>query len=253
MNLLKIFESVLAEATIDSAGFKLIKSLGNSSTGAQLFKDQNGKKWVVKSGHGIDHMWNEYISNKAYEKFGIKVPKAFIGNINGQPCFISEYLEGSVPISHDLNTEIKNKAAKGFIFDALFANFDAVGSERVLDNMRIWNGEVYRVDVGGALLYRAMGLDKNMSDEPNEINTLRGWRNPNMARVFGGVTDDKIKAQINSIMKKFVVDGNIDWDKYKDYISKIVNQDEIGMSPDKKMEIVSKLLIRTKNLYNLFN
>ena len=252
MKLKNIFESIINEDRIDTSDFQPLKSLGGS-TGAHLYADSKGRKWVVKFGNHVDHMYNEYLSNRMYAKFGIKVPKSFIGEIDGAPCFVSEYLEGSIPIGSDLNDKIKNKAAKGFIFDALFANYDVAGIDQPLDNMRIWNGEVYRVDVGGALLYRGQGRDKDLTDEPDEIDTMRGWRNPQAAKVFSKVTDSGIQKVINQTMKKFVIDGGIDWNKYKEWISSTVNHSDIGLSPEKRGEVITKLLIRTQNLYKRFN
>lgn len=255
MKLSLIFENLLNEInSLDTSNFVLVKSLGGS-TNAQLYKDtKTNQSWVVKFGNNIGQMYNEYLSNKIYSKFGVKVPLAFLGKINNQPCFIAEYLEGSEALGHHLNSKIKNEVSKGFLFDVLLANWDVVGSDVDLDNIRIKDGEVYRVDVGGSLLYRAQGGEKKYGEQPEEYDSLRDFSvNYFSAQIFQDIRYKDIAEQIRDVMKDFVVDNDVNWDSYKEWLQATIYDKEIKLPANKKKEILNGLLMRTKALYQKFN
>lgn len=153
------------------------------STQPKLFKDASGKKWVIKSTgvqttQGItltkDHLQNELSADRAYEALGAKVPKGELVRENlGGYHKKTEFLEGAqtysdwqVGKSEAQKNKIKGKIADRMLTDALLMNYDAVGMTQ--DNVMIHQGEVYRIDNGGALKYRAQGAHKpGFSTPPN--------------------------------------------------------------------------------------
>src|SRR5690606_9227280 len=90
----------------------------------------------------------------------------------------------------------------GFATDAWLANWDVVGESH--DNLLVSaGGKAVRIDVGGALRYRAQGGLKGAAwgDEVNEIASLRdktvNWQT---ASVFGKMSDKQVAASIGRVL-----------------------------------------------------
>lgn len=184
----------------------LISPLGGS-TGAKLYKDPTGKKWVVKTGAvgsgGFEQVKSESIAHDVYELAGVRVPKHYLDMTN--KALMLEYIEGKslAEISSDpvKLAKAKGELCRGFIMDALLANWDVIGMHQ--DNILIPNdgSSAVRIDGGGSLTFRAMGGPKGemWNELVNEINTIRQGKTSSF--VFGGVTDEEIKTQITTIIK----------------------------------------------------
>lgn len=199
-------------------GFNKIKYNSNlsGSTGARLYTNATGKKWVVKQSEkgigGPEQVKIESIVNDIYGALGIPVPKhklriiPFPASINKPDTVITslilEYIDGKLlkdatPAEYE---KAKKELQKGFIVDALLANWDVIG----LENIIIPNdgSAAVRIDNGGALTFRAHGAKKDFTDSVNEINTMR---NPNIAfdayPIFGDLTNKEINEQIETIIK----------------------------------------------------
>lgn len=178
------------------------------STGAKLYLNMNGRKWVVKKGligiSGFLHVVNEYIANDVYEAFGVAVPKHLL--YTKEKALVLEYIEGDLlrvymSRPYPVVKPIIDIIAKDFIFDALLSNWDVIGSE--WDNIIIKkDGNVrtaFRIDNGGTFKYRAQGsIEKTkFTGEVSEIITMR---NPDTAKnastIFGHLTNKDILDQI---------------------------------------------------------
>ena len=85
---------------------------------------------------------------------------------------------------------------KNLVIDAWLANWDVVGLEN--DNIVVAKSgdkTAWRIDSGGALLFRAQGAPKGTAfgDEVGEIDSLRNESiNATAAKVFGGVTQAEL-------------------------------------------------------------
>lgn len=169
------------------------------STGAKLFEDADGNRFVVKYGSSPDHLREEFNAEQAYRALKVAVPDSRLIDEDGRPVKISKFVHGT-PLS-----ELEGKAfddaikqvRKGFGADALLANWDVAGLS--LDNVIVdQSGKVYRIDVGGALRFRAQGGAKGgaFSSHALEIWTLRDEdKNKSGAKVFG---DMKFKDIVSS-------------------------------------------------------
>jgi len=241
---------LIFEVKINTSKFELLKHLGGS-TGADLYIDKkDNKKYVVKKGASIKQMYSEYIANKLYSKFGIKVPKSYIGKINNEPVFVSQFLEDSVPLGDTDISKLSNKLAKGFILDVILANWDVLGTNMNLDNVRYYNGDLYRVDLGGSMFYRAMGGFKSQfTDVPTEQDTLRKI----LDKVYGKLTDANIKEMINKLSHQFIVNNKVDIKLFIAYVKKIVYDKDNEMSNEEKEKLYKTIVKRTINLYKIFN
>lgn len=254
-------QDILNESKIDTSGFVHVRHLGGS-TGADLYIDKTtSKEWVVKHGNSVGHMYNEYLSNKLYNKYGLNSPESYIGTINGKPALVTEFLKDSVPLAQAINSQnnidIKSEVGKGFLVDVIMSNWDVVGTNYNMDNIRVTpDGKVWRVDTGGSLIYRAQGALKGnkFGDMPSEHKTLR---DPNMglaAQFFQNINDAEIKRRIKEEAKKYIVTGDkISHTKFLRDLRTAVYDPELNIPEETKQHVYRTLAKRVFSLYNLFN
>lgn len=186
---------------------KKVRDLGGS-TGAVLMEDLHGRQFVVKRGKSPEHIQEEATADALYTALGVPVPpsKLLPGNVK-----IADFLTGKT-LGEYLKTaksaeaaNVLHKLREGFVIDALLGNWDVAGAG--LDNVLIdKDGTPWRIDNGGSLRYRAQGAKKTAAewgDVVSELDTLRDPnRNPQTARIFGGITDDEIRRQISALLDK---------------------------------------------------
>ncbi len=186
-----------------------VKRLGGS-TGAELVKDGEGRKFVRKAGASAAHIASEAAADQAYAILGADTPKARLYP-GATPTKLAEFIDGQTLRQYlargDLTPAEKQVALaqlrQHFVADALFANHDVVGLE--LDNILVdKSGRVWRIDNGGSFRFRAQGgIKEGFGPEVAELRTMRDRSlNPSAALVFEGVTDAEIQAQIARILPK---------------------------------------------------
>lgn len=183
---------------------KVVKRLGGS-TGAQLVKDLEGRFFVRKEGNSAEHIRSEVAADLAYQALGLEVPKVKLYDgktklaelVKGET--LQEALAKATPAEAQL---IIAKVQRGFVADALLANYDVIGLG--MDNILVDpSGQVWRIDNGGSFDFRAQGARKTFGPEVTELKTMRDAKiNPSAARIFGGITDAEIQRQIAEILEK---------------------------------------------------
>jgi DNA polymerase III epsilon subunit-like protein len=171
----------------------------------------DGKEYYVKKPKSEEHARNEVLASALYEKLGIKHGRSYLAEKDGELVTVSPLIEGAEYnfSSRRGEDDIAKSAREGFIVDAWLNNWDSVGGG--FDNMIILDGEVYRIDAGGALFFRARGGDKksSLTPEVTSIDTLRDrGRNPQAASVFGGITDEELREQATKLGS--LTDADID-------------------------------------------
>lgn len=170
-----------------------------SNTGG-FYKDSDGQEWYCKFPDSEDHVKNELLAGKLYEAVGIKVPQIKKVRLGGKLGIASKVIGG---LKKDADA-LKSSAdmAAGFAADCWLANWDVVGL--AFDNaLKGPDGSVYRIDPGGALLFRAQGTPKGdaFGDHISEFDTLLDpKKNSQSALVFGGLTHDQIKDSVKSVL-----------------------------------------------------
>ena len=194
---------------------KKISNLAGS-TGAELYKNSTDTKWVVKSAKkgkgGFEQVKIEALANDIYEAVGIPVPKHKLDVAS--KLLILEYIDG--PTLKEINKaeipggeskgeskyeKAKAELQKGFIVDALIANWDVIGLHE--DNIIVpSNGTpAVRIDNGGTFMFKATGGKKPFGKFVTEIYTMRDKKNaPEASKIFGSLTDTDIDEQIKTLI-----------------------------------------------------
>ncbi|MBI5817450.1 MAG: minor capsid protein [Verrucomicrobia bacterium] len=184
-----------------------VKDLGGS-TGAELMQDTGGKLYVMKRGNSAAHIRSESKADEMYRVLGVNVPDVKLYATPSGPVKLSAFVEGK-PLGEYLRTAgdveknfILAKVRENFVADALLGNYDVAGLS--LDNILVGpRGEVWRIDNGGSLSFRAQGARKVFGNEVRELETmLDGKINPSASKVFSGITEKEIAAQSKDILER---------------------------------------------------
>jgi len=185
----------------DFSDMKKIGPQGGSNPGG-LYEAPDGTKWYVKQQKSDEHARNEALAAALYQAAGIDVPQVVQGS--GAPG-----LSGSQTATRWLDHSEKDLQARlasdpvymhtvklGFAVDAWLANRDTAGLN--YDNIVSLYGSPVRIDVGGALKYRAQGQPKgNFGDSVIEWTGLRDPSiNPQNAAIFAGITPDELEQSV---------------------------------------------------------
>lgn len=175
------------------------------STGTKLYKNTASNKWVVKKaekGGGYEQIISEAITNAIYQSVGIPVPKFKLDPANN--ALILQYIDGKL-LSNATSAEVdqaKIELSKGFIMDALLANWDVIGLGKNNIILPSDGSPPVRIDNGGSLTFRAQGGPKPFTDTVEELETMRNKKtSPQAASIFGHLTDDDIHKQIKTIIQ----------------------------------------------------
>lgn len=188
---------------------KFSKNLGGS-TGAKLMIGPDGKKYVAKQGNSSEHLKSEALADDLYDAAGVKVANKIVGkDADGIDTKVAEFVGGKTLGDLKVSSPKQYEAAvkklkKDFVADALLGNWDVVGMN--MDNVIVSSGNVYRIDNGGSLLYRAQGALKGPGQFGSDVSELSSMRdaskNASAAAVYGSLTDKEISAQITKVLKK---------------------------------------------------
>ena len=177
----------------------------SGTTGAKLYKNTTDKKWVIKKSEkgegGFPQVQSESVANDIYQALGIPVPRHFLDIPN--KALILEYIDGKIlAAATELEREkAKKELQRGFIIDALLANWDVIGLK--YDNIILPadGSPAVRIDNGGSLTFRAQGGPKYFGKTVSEIDKMRNPSiAPQAAAIFEDLTDANINKQIETII-----------------------------------------------------
>ena len=167
-----------------------------SNEGAFYTDPKTGDQYYVKKPKSDKHAANEVLASALYEEAGVKSGRVFFGkDKKGNTVLVSPLVPNSEKnfSTAKKDSEVLKNAQADFAVDAWLNNYDVVGLD--YDNMLTVGKDVYRVDPGGALLFRAQGKDKkkDLTDDVKSIDTYRNPDiNPQAADIFGSMTDEEI-------------------------------------------------------------
>lgn len=187
----------------DLSDLREVRGLGGS-TGAKLMADSFGRQFVMKRGNSPQHLREEALTDELYRVLGLNVPKSKLIETESGPVKLAQFLEGKTlnALTGTARDEAMAKAREGFVADALLANWDVAGLG--MDNLLVDGmGDVWRIDNGAGLRFRAQGATKTFGPKVGELDTLRDPKvNPSAAKLFGGLTDADIHRQIRGVLAK---------------------------------------------------
>jgi uncharacterized protein len=170
-----------------------------------FYADDKGNKWYVKIPKTKANVQADLLANRLYSIVGAAVPYERPVKVNGAPAIASAVLAQNAMPLNTFNANGQAQAAmelrKNFAADAWLANWDVVGLAK--DNVLIDDaGNVWRVDQGGTLMYRAQGeLKPFPSMKVDEWDTLRDPNlNPQSASVFAGMSDEELSKSIDRVL-----------------------------------------------------
>jgi 8-oxo-dGTP pyrophosphatase MutT (NUDIX family) len=188
------------------------KELGGS-TMAKLYRDPaTGRRFVVKGGATPEQAAEEHLAGELYRKLGVPVPKSvLLLNQQGKPTLVSEFVEGQTfdvwkrRAKPEEIRELHAQLGRGFVADALLANWDVAG----IDDKNVIvtpEGKAVRIDLGGSLRFRAMGSPKTAAEFGPEVRELQTLRDPKVNRttaaMFAHLSDGEISALIREVLEK---------------------------------------------------
>ena len=201
--------------TYDISDWEQVGGQGGSNEGG-LYEDADGNQYYVKF-PPQKQLRNELLASALYEKAGVPVGRVYLGRDgDGKEVLVSPMLENAKPLKDYLDDQnVMDEAAMYFPVDAWLNNWDSVGL--VYDNMVVADDtelgvgqRVFRIDAGGALIFRAQGGDKDL---PEDVQLIDSLRNPDInsqaATVYGDLTDEDIKSGVGRMLPR-ITDENID-------------------------------------------
>lgn len=186
-----LYQVPAPKASLKTAKLKKVGAQAGSNPGG-FYQDTGGQKYYVKQQKSTKHAINETLGARFLEALGVAVPEITISEDKTETA---AKIEESVPwrslASGEVKEQVKHQIRKNFVIDAWMANWD-VGHA---DNVRVTaDGTPIRVDLGGALDYRAQGKSKisSLTPEVNELQTMRSAVvNQESHEMFYGLTKEE--------------------------------------------------------------
>jgi hypothetical protein len=175
----------------DLSSWNNVGGAQGSNPGGTWQDPTTGTKVYAKFQKTELHGQNERLASALYKFLGIDTADILPANINGRAATYAEYVAG---VQENFDAKVNNDAAylkkvqEGFAVDAFLGNWDAPYNNNIVTDA---NGNPVRIDVGGALLYRARGDAKGSSfgDSVTELGTFTsGGTNSGAVRLFSSMS-----------------------------------------------------------------
>lgn len=153
-----------------------------------FYKGDDDTHRYIKHYSDPSQAYCEKVTSTLYRDLNIGAPKTAVFKKDGGTSLASDIVDGFVNKNLGFDKKTANKILDGVAADILTANWDSVGLE--FDNIVITpDGEVFRIDNGGSLLFRAQAGRK-----PEKV--LDGIPE------FNGFSDSAINPAYSAVMHK---------------------------------------------------
>lgn len=194
------------------------ETLEGGSGGVHIMEDESKRRFTLKCNIGnLDHYKEELAADALTLALGLNAPDFAIYNHRPEDEKLSEEACPSdqpfyriaqfIKKTEDPSAEkLKQKFSERFVGDAYLANWDVVvgkGKNAILST----DDNLYSIDHGGALRYRAKGelkaTDENWTaDEVTELKMMRDpTTNRDGAEIYDGLSDDDIEEQAKDVIE----------------------------------------------------
>ncbi len=191
----------LAPETLNFAQMEKYGAQKGSNLGGFYRDKVTGKEYYIKFPASEDIARNELLAAKLYQAAGVDVPELTL-IFDGDKAGIASRIKTGLKRASAKELAQAIGASQNYAVDAWLANWDVVGLD--YDNLLLTEaGTAFRVDVGGALRYRAQGGLKGQffGTDVLELESLRDARiNPQSASVFGKLKQSELEAGISKIL-----------------------------------------------------
>lgn len=162
---------------------------------------QTGKFFYLKTEVNSNKLKTEILADAIYKEMGIRVPNKQQVIFEGKHWIASEEIPDAKPCQLATLEEHREQLSKGFVVDALLANYDVFGLITNA-NILISEGQLYRIDSGGTFNYRGRHGEKSYSQIAcPEIDSLRDPAYVT-GKVYNGVSNEEITLQVQELVKK---------------------------------------------------
>ena len=144
---------------------------------------------------------NEVLAGQLYRLAGVEVPELSLVRTRDGLAVASRIIEGVTAQPARLAAGGVAGAEDALAIDAWLANWDVTGLS--YDNLLVTGNRAVRIDVGGALRYRAQGGQKGAAFGPRvtELDSLRDpATNRQSAALFAHTTEEQIEAGVRRIL-----------------------------------------------------
>ena len=184
--------------------FEKVGAQAGSNEGGVYKHKITGEKFYIKIPKTDNHVYNEIAASGLYELSGLKVPKLKSLRMNdGRLAVVSEWntVKPLNELSESSFTHTQKEIQKGFAVDAWLGNWDVIGLTN--DNIGVKDGNPFRIDVGGSMLFRAQGGEKGSSfgDVVEEFKNMTSQNmSPNASKIFGNMTKTKLMASMKTVI-----------------------------------------------------
>jgi hypothetical protein len=177
-------------------------------TQAELVRDpKTGRLFVRKTGANPDHIRSEALADAMYQKMGANVPAFRLYETAQGPVKLAEYIPDAKTLGEWAQTAtkreialMKKKIQADFAQDAFLANWDVIGPK--IDNILVdAKGQIWRIDSGGALLFKGVGLHKQPPLSPYVVDLWK-MRDParSAAQWFDDIPFENLVGQMEGIV-----------------------------------------------------
>lgn len=171
------------------------------SQGGGWYKDAAGQRYLVKPAQSRTHAMNELAAHLLYKYAGVPTDETGLFERDGKWYVAKQAIQGvdgklgKQVGEGGMTADMQRAARDGFGIDTLASSWDAFGL--VGDNVIMSGGTLHRIDVGGSMMYRAMGGDKA------SFNPGHDWIEPSTLRtsnqgkqLYGKMTDTEAAHQL---------------------------------------------------------
>jgi hypothetical protein len=181
--------------------FEQIGAQAGSNPGGFYRDKATGEKFYIKFPGSGEHARNEALAAALYREANIKVPELAMVYDRGNIGVASKIIDGLEQNASLLKSGKVSGLMDGFGMDAWLANWDVVGLN--FDNLLVKGTRAYRIDTGGALLYRAQGAQKGAAfgNLVEEWNTFRTVSNYTTTQVFKNITEKQLISAGNKVLR----------------------------------------------------